>query len=482
MRINTLAASAVLVAVFAAGAATALIWPRRSPSSAIPPVPAVTGQGTITLSPEAIERAGIVVERASGLNAALELRVPGTVQPNAYHKVAVTPLVGGRVQRVPVELGQAVSRGALLAEIYSPEVAQARANYANATADLAAGEAKLRRTERLANLGSASRQELDDVHAEHVRHDTELREAAARLRLFGLDPAHVGIADPVADAAASVIRLRAPQSGVVIERPATVGMTVEPATTLVTLAELSPVWVIADVFERDFARVKEGTDAIVTTDAYPGLALRGKVVYLSPDVRAETRTTQVRIEVPNTERKLRFGMYVNVTLSTNSGAEVLTIPRSAVQTIGSDQVVFVPSDSAPGTFSERRVTVGDGNEDRVAVTAGLAPGDRLVTQGSFTLRAEAERLGIRPPQQAFTVQITSKGFEPATLALSAGVPVKITFIRRTDATCATEIALPEYAIKRDLPLNTPVTVEFTPRKDAVMQCGTGMLSGALIVR
>ena len=122
--------------------------------------------------------------------------MPGTVQPNAYRKVSVTPLVGGRVTRVVVELGQTVARGALLAEVYSPEVAQARAAYLAAQADMEAGESRLRRTERLVTLGSASQQELDETRAEHVRHENRGREAAARLRLFGLDPARVGTPMP----------------------------------------------------------------------------------------------------------------------------------------------------------------------------------------------------------------------------------------------------------------------------------------------
>ena len=167
---------------------------------------------------------------------------------------------------------------------------------------------------------------------------------------------------------------------------------------------------------------------------------------------------------------------------------------SAVQTIGPDAVVFVPDGSSGNAFRERRVTIGAVNGTRVAIATGLTPGERIVTQGSFMLRAEAERLGIRAGDQpgtigspaaevqTVTVEVTEKGFTVSTAAIKAGVPVRMTFIRRTKATCATDLAIPDYGIKRELPLDTPVTVEFTPRTNVTYQCGMGMLSGTLTVR
>lgn len=499
MRINRWAAAAGLCLVFAAGAATVYFSTERTRRSD-PPASSASHAGApaagaglsqrdvITIPPELMQRAGIVTEVVNATGAAAQLRAPGTVQPNAYRRVIVTPLVGGRVTRVLVELGQTVARGALIVEVYSPEIAQVRAAYLAAQADTAAGDAKVRRTERLAALGSASQQELDEVRAEHVRHETEGRQAAARLRLFGLDPARVAGTDVHDDTAASVMRVTAPQSGVVIERPATVGMTAEPSTPLVTIADLSPVWVIADVYDRDLARVSPGAAATITSEAIPGLQLKGSVTYVAPDVRPETRTTQVRVEVPNLDGRLRFGMYVSVSLNAGmTGA--LAIPKSAVQAIGPDSVVFVPDGSAGNAFTERRVTVGEGTGDRVAILTGLLPGERVVTQGSFTLRAEAERVGIRPEEgprgesvQNVSVDVTEKGFSGGAAPVKAGIPVRMTFTRKTTATCATAVVIPDHGIRRELPLNTPVTVEFIPRKDVSYQCGMGMLSGTLIVR
>ncbi len=131
----------------------------------------------------------------------------------------------------------------------------------------------------------------------------------------------------------------------------------------------------------------------------------------------------------------------------------------------------------------------------MSVTAGLAPGERVVTAGSFSLRAEAERQGLRPAApagapgaamplaQQFEVKVTTKGFEPDALTLEAGRPVRLTFTRTTDQTCATDVVVPAYGIRKPLPLKQPVTVEFVPKKgSAGFVCGMNMLKGTLVVR
>jgi membrane fusion protein, heavy metal efflux system len=464
---------------------------RPTKPGATPGSKAATGMtGVFDIDPEVTRRSGIVVEKATAAHGASLLRVPGTVQPNAYRKVAVTSLVSGRIVRVPVELGQSVVPGSLIAEVYSPEVAEARMRYSTMRAEEDAGEAKLTRTERLAALGSASQQELEEVRAEHVRHQTELRQAEARLHLLGLNPTQIAVAG---DVASSTLRVTAPQAGVIVERAATAGMAAEPSTVLATIADLSPVWIVADVYERDFRRVAVGTPATVTADAFPGLALHGRVAYVSPDVRPETRTAQVRVEVPNPGGKLRFGMYVTVVLGEAQPADNVTVPRTAVQTIGSQNVVFVADEVMPSRFQERAVTLGEATGDAVAIAAGVSEGERVVTQGSFALRAEAERQGVGPTTNVaseatvdpdvISVAITNRGFEPATIKLSEGRPAHITFTRKTDVTCATDIELPDYGIRRPLPLDAPVTVTITPKRDTLagFQCAMGMIKGAIVV-
>ncbi|HEX9368968.1 MAG TPA: efflux RND transporter periplasmic adaptor subunit [Vicinamibacterales bacterium] len=485
------------LAMYEVGARSARSAP-SAPVRAAPPTPSAAGAAAgplvVQISPELLARAGIHVESVQAGAAGASLRAPGTVQPNAYRKVSVTPLVGGRVRRVPVELGQHVSRGATLAEIYSPDLAEARTRYLSMKADFEAGEARVGRTERLAQIGAASQQELEGARAEHTRHQSEVEQTAARLRLLGVDPAHVTHTADAGEASATV-RVSAPQEGVVLERPATVGMTVEPSTVLVTLVDLSPVWVIADVYERDFNAVQPGTRANVTADAYPGLSLPGRVTYVAPVVRPETRTVEVRVEVPNPAGKLRLGMFVTVTLEGIGRPSGTVVPRAAVQTVGALSVVYVALDQSAGLFEERPVVLGEGDQERVSVT-GVVAGERIVTAGSFSLRAEAERSGRRRPvtpgastsaapvPQKFTVRVTAAGFEPSSLTLQAGTPARITFTRTTDETCAKEVVFPGYAIRRPLPLNQAVTVELLPKREDRLGfvCGMNMLKGTLVVQ
>ncbi len=505
------------VAVFAAGALTMYALGGRAAKNSAAPARAPTAVGAaqgaaqptspagplmFQISHELVQRAGIRIEPVQHGSANEGLRVPGTVQPNAYSKVSVTPLAGGRVTRVPIELGAHVARGATLAEIYSPDLAEARTRYVSMKADLEAGEARVARTERLVQIGAASQQELELARAEHTRHQKDVDQAAARLRLLGVDPSlvtHAGAPGGPGsnDQSGATIRVTAPRDGVVLERPATVGMTVEPSTVLATLVQLSPVWVIADIYERDFSAVRTGDAATITTEAYPGVRFPGKVTYVSPEVRPETRTAEIRIEVPNGDGRLRLGMFVSVTIDTIRRAPAVMIPRSAVQTIGTQTVVYVVVDEAAGRFEERSVALGTGDASRVAVTSGLTPGERIVTEGSFSLRAESERLGLRPAAaqpgspasnaavttQNFKVLVTAAGFEPSTLTLRAGTPARVTFTRTTDKTCAKEVVFPDYAIRQVLPLNQPVTVEFTPKKNAAgFLCGMNMLKGTLVVQ
>ena len=156
------------------------------------------------------------------------------------------------------------------------------------------------------------------------------------------------------------------------------------------------------------------------------------------------------------------------------------------------------STESAGRFEERPVVLGEGDQDRVSVASGVAPGDRIVTTGSFAVRAEAERQGLRPPtpsspgatgavaapQEPIAVRVTASGFEPSGLTLQAGRTARIAFTRTTDETCATEVVLPDYGIRKPLPLNKAVIVEFTPRKNATagFVCGMNMLKGTLVVQ
>jgi cobalt-zinc-cadmium efflux system membrane fusion protein len=368
------------------------------PSAAAPTGSQALPDVVVTISKEAIERAGIAITTVTAGTGAEALRAPGVVQPNAYKQVVVTPLVSGRITRVTAELGQQVQRGRTIAEIFSPELAEAQTRYISARAMLEAHERELARTEKLVKIGAASRQELERIHAEHAARSADVESAASRLRLLGLSRDAIQ-ALRAANDESTTASVPAPISGVVTERLANVGLNVDAATKLFTIVDLSTVWIVADVYEKDFARVRVGNEATITTQAYPDLTLNGRVSYIDPQVSPETRTAKVRVEVPNPRADLRLGMFVEVALGAGeSGARSTpTIPRSAVQHVGDRTVVYLVNPTEPGKFIEREVRLGTPSGDQVPVLAGLSPGDVVVAEGSFFVRAERERLGLRAP-------------------------------------------------------------------------------------
>jgi membrane fusion protein, heavy metal efflux system len=456
---------------------------------------------TVTMSKEMVDRAGLVMATATTSAKSSFLRLPGLVEPNAYRRVEVTPLVSGRITAVHVELGAVVRRGQPLAQLFSPELAEAQKRFASARAQLAAQDREAARTERLAAIGAASQQELERVRADQMSMRREVEGARATLQVLGMSAAAVQSLAQGGTVAATV-SVPAPIAGIVTDRSANLGLNVDPSMKLFTVADLSTVWVIANVQEKDFARVRVGSHAAVSAAAYPGLVLRGRVAYIDPEVNPETRTAQARIEVGNPQGRLRLGMYVDVDIETPGSTGTIIVPRTAIQAVGNRAVVYLAVANAPGQFIEREVRLGETIDDSVEVLSGLNAGDRVVAQGSFFVRAERERLGLRqaapstmtPPRASTTARpqsalqqqriiITEKGFEPARVTMRQG-PARLTFVRTTDATCATEVVVPSLNIKRALPLSTPVNVDVQlPRSgDVSFACGMDMLKGRVVIQ
>jgi len=344
----------------------------------------------ISLTPEAIERTGIRIAEVKGQMSVSGLTVPGTVTSNAYRDTKVNALVGGIVRQVTVELGASVRQGAPLAVIFSAELADAQMKYLSMRAMLEADHQKLERTQKLVALGSASRQELEEVTAVHTGHETEVAAARQRLLLLGLSADRVAKLES-ASQVVSEVTVPSPADGLVISRAVNPGQVINAGQELFVVTDLSTVWVIGDLYERDFPRVRVGSAATVTIASMPDRTLKGRVAYIDPRVDAATRTAKVRVEVPNRGGDLRLGMFVTVSFETGAAARIIVVPRAAVQTLGDRAVVYVPVEGEEGKFIERAVKLGEPAGEFVPVLEGLKPGDKVVTDGSFFLRAEAAR-------------------------------------------------------------------------------------------
>jgi cobalt-zinc-cadmium efflux system membrane fusion protein len=316
--------------------------------------------------------------------------VPATVTSNAYRETKINSLVGGIVRHVYPELGVQVARGETLVVVFSQELAEAQMKYLSMQAMLQADHQKLTRTRKLAEIGAASRQEVEEVTAVHEAHATEVAAARQRLLLLGLTATQV---DRLQDAShiVSEVAVTSPADGTILARNVNPGQVVGAGHELLTVADLRTVWVIGDLYEKDFAAVRVGTPATIVVPAAAGMTLRGRVAYIDPRVEPATRTAKVRVEVPNREGVLRLGMFVQMTFRVTFGERRALVPRAAVQSIGSRTVVYVATEDE-GRFVETTVTLGPSAGDAVQVLAGVKPGDRVVTEGSFFLRAEAARV------------------------------------------------------------------------------------------
>jgi RND family efflux transporter MFP subunit len=392
------AAMGGLVFRYAAGTQPGMVTAPVAPTPAEAPTPQPAAGGPagpaaeveVTLSPEAVARAGIKTAKAEVVESSSSIQIPGTVMPNAYREVKVTPIAGGIITKVHVELGTTVKRGESLATIFSAELADAQTKHLSMAAMVEADRKKLERTQRLVEIGAASRQEFEEVTAAYASRATELEAARQRLLLLGLTRDHVETLRSPSQVVSEVL-VPAPIDGVITGRMANLGQVVGMGQELFVVTDLSGVWVVGDLYEQDFRTVRVGSEAALTTPAYPGLTLRGRVTYIDPRVDPQTRTAKVRVEVPNPDGRLRLGMYVTMPFTTRGGERVVVVPRAAVQTIGDRHVVFVPAKDEEGKFIQRTVRIGPLVGESYTILGGLKPGEVVVTEGSFFLRAESLR-------------------------------------------------------------------------------------------
>jgi membrane fusion protein, heavy metal efflux system len=343
----------------------------------------------VELGPDDLRKAQVQTVHVDVKKTSSTLRAPGIVNPDEYREVHVTSLVGGVIRQVPVVLGDHVKRGRPLALVFSSELAEAETQYLSHWAELEADHKKLVRTQNLVKLGAASQQEEEEVEAMHAGHESYVRAALEKLKLLGASDQQIASLKQAEQIDPNFV-VPAPISGVVLTRTANLGLVVSTAQELFTVADLSTVWIMASINEKDFASVRVGTAASVTAPAYPGRLWKGVVIYIQPQVDPNTRTAQARIEVANPHEDLRIDMYTDVDF-TSPGNPGPVVPEAAVQSIGERRFVFLPGKDNDGSFALRQVRLGSAAGGYYSVLEGLKVQDEVVTDGSFILKAEAIR-------------------------------------------------------------------------------------------
>jgi cobalt-zinc-cadmium efflux system membrane fusion protein len=353
--------------------------------------PAAGGaEAAITLAPDQAQRSGIKVEPV-GERMSAELggqAATGVVQSNAYRETPVISLVGGILRSVGPELGQVVKKGQTVAVVSSNELSDIQSRYVAAVAELDEHHKHHERTARLVEIGAASREEFETATTKLKTAESDVASLKQRLLILGLTPQRLN-ALRSSSQVTSEVALPSPAAGTVTARSANPGEVVEANKEILRVTDLSSVWVVAQVYEKDLGKIRVGSGASVTSDAYPGRVFRGQVSYVDPRLDPATRTAQVRVALANQGQALKLGMFVSVAFATVTGSESTTpvVPAAAVQNVNNQQVVFVATND-PQVFVMRTVRLGAESNGYFPVAEGLTVGERIVTEGSFLLRAE----------------------------------------------------------------------------------------------
>jgi Cu(I)/Ag(I) efflux system membrane fusion protein len=320
--------------------------------------------GTVRITPGRLQTLGVRTEAAEMRPpAGRTIRATGTLQFDERRLAAVTTRVPGWIEHLTVAAnGDPVRRGETVAEIYSPEMVVSEEEYLIAAhMGGAVGAASLQRLRAL------------DIPDDEIARLQRSRRSVRRIPIL------------------------AQVDGVVIDKPVQEGMRVDAGTALYRTADLSSLWLIAQVQEQDLRAIVPGQAAHVTFVAFPGQRFEGRVEFISPSLSADTRTARVRIVLPNPDGMLRAAMYANVQIETAAGGEpVLTVPNAAVLDTGTRQVVLVTA--GDGRFEPRVIHLGIHGDDWVQVTAGIKPGERVVVGANFLIDSESN---LRAALQGF---------------------------------------------------------------------------------
>lgn len=347
--------------------------------------------GTVEITPEAQQRSRIVVTPAATTLMIQRLQTTGTVQAIDSSIAHIRPLTRGSLQDVLVKVGDRVVAGQVLAQLDNIEAGEILAQYQSAQADrqrlkiqLAAQQHQVERNRRLAEIGAVPRKEYELSLAEQQGLQEGIRAQESTIAGFAARLRRFGIADPSGDAA-PMTAIRAPFAGVIIRAAAAPGDVVEASAELFSVANLSSVYVQAQVYEKDLGQVRIGQTASITVDSYPGEHFTGRVVSIGDLIDPQTRTVAVRCHVANPGTRLKLDMLATVQLPTSMERAAISVPADAVQDIEGKPTVFVQSSSSQ--FSTRRVETGSSSDGRIEIIRGLKDGEPVVSKGAFAVKS-----------------------------------------------------------------------------------------------
>jgi cobalt-zinc-cadmium efflux system membrane fusion protein len=347
--------------------------------------------GAVEITPEAQQRSGIVVTPAANSPMTQQLQATGTVQAIDSRIAHIRPLTRGRLQDVLVKLGDRVMANQALARLDNIEAGEIMTQYNTAQSELqrlkiqlAAQQRQVERNRRLAEIGASPQKDYESSLAEQQAQQESIRAQENTIAGLTARLRRLGITDP-ASSEAPITAIRAPFAGVIIRVAAARGDVVESGSELFSVADLSTVYVQAQVYEKDLGQVHAGQTASISIDSYPGERFTAQVASISDVIDPQTRTAAVRCQVANPGARLKLDMLASVEFPTAMKRSALSVPTDAVQEIEGKPTVFVRT--SPSQFSVRQVETGSSGNGRIEILGGLKEGEPVVSKGAFAVKS-----------------------------------------------------------------------------------------------
>ncbi len=351
--------------------------------------------GVVHLTEAEVVRAGIEVVPVKKESFTLHREFPATIHANENDLAEVTTLIRGRVVEVLVDVGKDVKKGERLALLDSADLGMAEGLYLKTAARQHEARLAYERATNLHEHRAISLAELQRREAEMKTAQADAREAMHRLTLLGVPDQEIQRLERE-QTIRSDVAIRAPFAGRVILRNITRGEVVETSRHCFTIADLSDVWVVASVPEKDVRFIHPDMTVHVVVAAYPHGLFSGRMTYISDVLDQATRTMRIRVTVPNPERVLKPEMFAMVRVDASPEPDVLAVPLAAVQQEGGGTVVFVRQPEQ--RFELRRVRLGEEQDGKVIVLEGLRDGEGVVVKGAFAIKSELDIHKIEPTQ------------------------------------------------------------------------------------
>jgi cobalt-zinc-cadmium efflux system membrane fusion protein len=310
------------------------------------------------------------------------LRLTGAVAYNAFNTTPVITQIGGPVSRIVVTPGQQVHRGAPLLYVTSPDYSQLLANYLKARDAFQLANRSYLRSKDLYEHHAIAERDLEAAESARTQAAADLGASEQSLKILGISKPESVVGKP----AVSEIPVLAPIAGEAVERLVSPGQVIQAgATQVFTISNMGSVWVLANVYQKDLPYVHVGDSVTITADSYPGTEFHGKISYIAAALDPNTRTLQARIDVKNPQGRLKKDMYVIATVQAETIQNALTVPTSAVLRDAENQP-FIYVLSQNNAFARRAVTLGVSAGDNTQLISGVAPGDRVMGDGSLFLQ------------------------------------------------------------------------------------------------